>query len=152
MARLSLFQHLRIDGGRRLALEVDGYRCFEDYTPGTEEEDNALLWYIDVDAEGPALPTHPDEAVRSWFLDHSAFIQDQLERLADRLTLGFDTDALGWPAIQTSPLPGKETGQLLIRVSCMRRVEAREMNRYLRDLATTLDHQLRTLNPLVPAQ
>jgi hypothetical protein len=82
LASLTFYHQVRADGGVRTGIETDGAEILHSFTPGGEEDDPALLWYVDVECEGANLP-RDGLAARDWFLIHSDFFVAEFARIAD---------------------------------------------------------------------
>jgi len=132
MPDLTFYHQKRVDGGLRTGIDLDGDTICEDFEPGEAERDPALRWYVDLRCSGEGLPAEADSA-RDWLLEHEAMIQDGFRRYADQLAAGADPDdyPLQWSGFQPLP-PGV---QMSIACAVIRRVDARELNRLLLDIA-----------------
>ena len=61
MSNIVLFRQARVNGGVHMGLEVDG-AGWDYYDSGSDDHDPALLWYVDLRAEGQNLPDSPEGA------------------------------------------------------------------------------------------
>jgi hypothetical protein len=132
MSELIFYRQKRVDGGVRTGIDLDGVSICEDFEAGEAERDPALRWYVDLRCSGDGLPSDAD-AAREWLLVHEAMIRDGFSRYADQLAAGSDPDdyPLQWSGFQ--PVP--PSVQMSIACSAIRRVDARELNRVLLDIA-----------------
>jgi hypothetical protein len=140
MPTITFFRQARRDGGIRTGIDIDNQTvlsCFE----GAEEDDPALVWFVDVRCSGQRLPRDVEEA-RRWLERHEAQIAGVLEALAKRLPEGLDPSE--WPLKLTKRL----TGQVSVTVACsaVRRVEARKLDQILRDIAKHWSDRLKSLD------
>ncbi len=129
MRTVTLYRQARVDGGVRTGAEVDGRTVFMHFVPGDDDEDSALLWFIDVQISADNVPSRL-ELLQQWLVQHDGPVRAVLQEMADDLSLGIDTD--GWPFSRS-----KQFGALLVKVSCsaVRRLESREIALHLRDIA-----------------
>ncbi len=139
-----LFYHQqRVDHGLRTGLEIDAQTVMEDFIPGDQDEDPALLWYFDVRGRGADLPSDA-EAVRDWLLERESDFGAVLRSASEQLRAGVDHD--GWPFRISFPdvLPGLE---LIVTGSAIRRIDAVAMSRLLAGAADRWSALLHSLNP-----
>jgi hypothetical protein len=143
-AKLTYYRQMRVDGGIRTGIEIDGDTVasrFEE-TEGTII-DPALLWYVDVRCEGVAIPRDPSDAWR-WLLDNASNFKQALRDAASDLVAGVDTGA--WPAlIPIKKLPAKVRG--VIAFSSMKRISGHDLSHVLNSIATGWEHSIRELAP-----
>jgi hypothetical protein len=132
MSELTFYRQKRVDGGIRTGIDLDGASICEDFEPGEAERDPALRWYVDLRCSGDGLPGDADSA-REWLLEHDAMIREGFSRYAEELAAGSDQDdyPLQWSGFQA--LPPKV--RMSIACSAIRRVDARELNHVLLDIA-----------------
>jgi hypothetical protein len=131
MATMTFYHQERADGGRRTGLDVDGEAVLHSFAPGNDEEsDPTLLWYVDVRISDAAPPTSHEEAA-AWLARHADEIQAALSAAAGELGCGIDVDLLPW---QFEYRAASEP--ILVSVSAMRRLAAREVGAKLQALAT----------------
>src|SRR5260221_6984988 len=71
----------RVDGGIRYAIALDYQPVLHRFSPGPDEEDPVLVWYIDVRCRGRNLPSQTEE-VRQWFITNAGPIKKELLELA----------------------------------------------------------------------
>ena len=143
MATLAFFRQERVDGGVRTGIDVDGQTVLQDYQPGSDEHDPALLWYVDLRCEGDSLPATAQEA-RPWLIDHAPAITQALRELAEELTAGIDHEL--WP--YERKVPGVQEGvHTRIVICAVRRLAATELANPLRDIAKNWNIFLDRLDP-----
>ncbi len=103
MSSIVFFRQARMDGGIRTGIDVDG-AGWEYYEGGSEEYDPALIWYVDLRAQGDHLPGSLEDA-RQWLLDQESLVNATYQQLVERLEVGMDPDV--WPLkvenVQTFP-------------------------------------------------
>jgi len=144
MTTLALYRQARVDGGLRTGIEVDGLAVWEQFEPGSEEVDPALLWYIDCVCEGDDLPTEADE-VRQWFLAQGPALQGYLTTAAQELIVGSDPEVHPYGKVFAGP----ETGlQARISVSAVRRIVGRGIAARLVEFRDAWEATIRNLVPL----
>ena len=128
MDKLNFYHQKRSDGGLRSGVDFNDERVLENFQPGTEPEDSALLWFIDVRCSAENLPSEP-ESIRRWFLDRSDVIQSALNQLAGELPAGMDS---GWPIHRG--IPTEDGVKMTVFCSAVRRLTGREISQVLSDL------------------
>jgi hypothetical protein len=131
-----------MDGGYRTGIELDRVTLFERFEEGEFERDPALRWYIDLRCQGSSLPDDP-EAARQWLLDQSPVICEGFRRYADQLAVGVDPDdyPLLWDDFRGVPVGVRMT----IASSAIRKVDARELDANLRDVASHWTERIESL-------
>lgn len=146
MKSLTFYHQKRKDGGVRTGVELDGERILEQFKPGRGAPDSALEWFVDVRCRGQRFPGEPD-AVRRWLLDQSGEIEAHLERMANDLRAGMDTD---WPL--TSELADTSNG-VAIKIVCstVRRLTGRDIGQVLLELKRSWRRLVASLQAL-PAE
>jgi hypothetical protein len=132
MHELTFYRQKRVDGGIRTGIDLDGVTVLEDFESGEAERDPALRWYVDLRCEGDALPGEADSA-REWLVGQEDLIREGFRAYAAQLAAGADPDdyPLQWSEFQHLP-PGVK---MSIACSAIRRVDARELNHVLEDIA-----------------
>lgn len=132
MAELTFYRQKRFDGGVRTGIDLDGAAIFEDFEPGAADRDPSLRWYVDLRCAGDGLPDDAESA-REWLLDQEQTIRAGFRSFAAQLAAGADLDdyPLQWSGF--SPLPPDV--HMSIACSAIRRVDARELNQVLLDVA-----------------
>jgi hypothetical protein len=131
MPKIAFYRQKRADGGLHTGLMHDLDVVLERFDESEEPSDPALVWFVDVRAEGAKLPRE-GEQIRRWFLDQSAVVQQGLRALADELQAGMAVDT--WPL--TRKLAGAPRGvRLQVVCSIARRLDALDVSRLLRDVA-----------------
>jgi hypothetical protein len=143
MATIWYYKNGRFDGGIRTGLDINDDRVFQRFVPGSEPEDPALEWFVDIKCEGPTLPTDPDIA-RDWFLAHVPLFQQRLEEVADRLDVGIDE--LSLPFVKSWP-DADQGVAVQVRCSAIRRLSGLEIAHRLRTVASELEADVRSLPP-----
>jgi len=144
MSRLTFYRHARFDGGVRTGIEIGDVSALESYEPETADFDPALLWFVDVTCEGEGLPDQP-EAARQWFLDNAGSFSEFLTAAAGHWERGFDVELRPFRReVDTGP----GGSRVVILVSAVRRIQAREVARQLQELARNWRLLLETLTPL----
>ncbi|MGH7140594.1 MAG: hypothetical protein ACREHD_33090 [Pirellulales bacterium] len=141
MAKLAFYQQARVDGGMRSGVDRDDTPLLHEFHEGSGEQDPALLWYVDVEFEGDALPNDA-EAARRWLVRRAASVAAALGQLADDLALGVD--------IASRPLKRSIEGlpqDVLGTISCsaVRRMDCRQIAERLRNLAAQWRQIIRRL-------
>jgi hypothetical protein len=148
MQTISFYRQQRQDEAIRTGLAADGATLLQHFDEGAAESDPALLWYVDVRAEGRGLP-RDGEAVRVWFQEHADVIRQALRNLANELRAGIDVDA--WPL--QAPVAGAPRGvKLEIVCSAVRRLQALQIADRLLDIAEHWDEYLSLLDPYEPVR
>jgi len=130
MSNIVFFRQARMDGGIRTGIDVDG-TGWEYYEGGSDEHDPALVWYLDLRAQGDDLPDNLDDA-RQWLLDQESLVTATYRKLAERLEVGMDPDV--WP-LTVENVQTTSRVSLAAVCSCMRRVSARQMSRTVQEIA-----------------
>jgi hypothetical protein len=147
MDRISFFRQERFDGGVRAGVGVNDVTVLNSFEPGKSDTDPSLLWYVDVQFEGKALPIEADSA-RSWLLANSSLVKQGLEQCAEHIEVGLDADD-SWPFTQRIKSPRGSQGKVI--VSGVRRLAEGELSQKLIETAEGFDETLRNLRPLVTA-
>src|SRR4051812_22412222 len=147
MPELTFYRQKRVDGGVRTGIDLDGVNVCEEFEEGHEERDPALRWYVDLRCSGEGLPSDADSA-REWLLEHEKLIRDGFSRYANQLAAGADPDdyPLQWSDFQPPP----QGVQMSIACSAIRRVDAREVNQVVRDIAEHWSERIERLCATVP--
>jgi hypothetical protein len=140
---LSFYKHVRIDGGVRTGIDIDGVSAFHLFRSAVpyDDEDPVLDWYVSIDCSGDELPAEPEPA-REWFLRNAPAIRHALREVAEELRAGIDKRSN--PVVRAMPgvAPGVETS---VRCWALRRVRGEEIADCLRQLADDWDETVRTL-------
>jgi hypothetical protein len=147
MATLTFYRQARADGGLRTGIEIDGETLLEDYLPGGQEHDPALLWYVDLRCEGDSLPTEP-EAVREWFLENARLIQSGFATCAEELKVGVDSFDQDFRPYERRIGQTPDGTVLRVCVSAVRRMDARKIAVELRRIGAEWDRSLHALPSL----
>src|SRR5262249_30623439 len=131
MTHLTFYRQKRCDGGIHTGLSLNRETVLGHFEDGPDFSDPVLLWFVDVRVEGRRLP-HEAEAIRQWFLDHSAAIQQGLREVAEEVRAGFEPDV--WP--MQRPLPRPPRGVRWNLVCCaLRRFDALDISKLVLDEA-----------------
>jgi hypothetical protein len=128
MDKLNFYHQMRGDGGLRSGIDFNDLRVLESYEPGTQPQNSALLWFIDVRCSAEHLPSEP-ELIRHWFLDRSEIIRMALRKLAEEISIGIDS---GWPLKRD--IAAKDGVLMAVYCSAIRRLTGREMTEALSSL------------------
>ena len=148
MSSVTLFKNVRIDGGIRTGIEVDGELLLHDFEKGADADDPALEWFVDIAFDGPGVPTlATPEMARNWIADKSPIIAQALRNLAEKLSVGVDRSIV--PFSTETPIPA-ENMVLAIRGSAMQKVRDVEIADKLLSFADGLQSEIRRLNIEVP--
>ena len=134
MGKLAFYRQARIDGGMRTGVDWDDTPLLHEFAPGSDDNDPALVWYVDVEFEGDACYAVPSgaEVVRRWLLRRGAAVATSLRTVADELALGIDVAT--WPMKRSlGDLP--RGVHATVSCSAMRRIDCREIGQRLRELA-----------------
>lgn len=130
MATIVFIKQVCEDGGIHTGIEVNGLTCFDRLEIEGEEYDPVLTWFVEVYAEGDALPSDAQGALR-WFQDQAPLIKEGLGQLADRLQVGLDhnTYPLHWS------IPNAPAGiRLKVLCDAVRRRVGLDMARLVTDV------------------
>jgi hypothetical protein len=130
MSTIVFFRQARIDGGIRTGIDANG-AGLEYYDGGSDDHDPALIWYVDLRAQGDDLPDSPEEA-RQWLLDNASLVTATYRLLTERLEVGMDPDV--WP-LQAENAQAPAGVSLVAVCSCMQRVSARQMSKTVLEIA-----------------
>ena len=145
MAEFRFYRQQRQDGGIRTGIDLNDELCWHLFEPGTEPEDPALRWYVDLRGEGAAVPDDPEE-LREWLIQNADEIRSGFEKLADRLSAGLDSEA--WPLrweLQTA----SNDVSLEIVLSAARRLDALQIAETLREIGYAWTRLVQTLQPMI---
>jgi hypothetical protein len=145
MTRIVFYRHERADGGLRTGVEVDGNSVFESFREGVAEHDPALIWYIDIEFEGSALPDSGD-TVRQWLLDNSAQIRRTVDTLSHEIAAGFDPELRPFRRTIQNWCNGVS---FTATASAIDRAAARGTSQKLAEIAENWEATLTALEPLV---
>jgi hypothetical protein len=131
MGKIVFYRQARADGGMHTGVSVNEVTIVDSLEGSGPLRDPVLLWYVDVRAEGPALPENP-YAVRDWLVNNGPAIAKGLEREAERAAAGIDVDS--WPASAAVEGFLRDT-RVRIVYSAGRRARALEIASVLKDIA-----------------
>jgi len=129
MSTIVFFRQARVDCGIHTGIDVNG-TGWEYYEPGSDERDPALVWYVDLRAQGVDLPDSPEDA-RQWLLENEPLVIATYRQLAERLEVGIDPDM--WPLqVENAQTPA---GVSITAVCyCMSRISARQMRQTVQEI------------------
>ena len=128
MADVTFYHQVRVDGGRRSGISVDGLSILHGFIPGDEEYDPALEWYVDVTLVTARPPSEANAL--AWLIAHAVEFRQVLKEDADLLSTGIDANSM--PA--EFARPGAE-GPIRVTVSAMRRLIGRQIGEKLQHFA-----------------
>jgi hypothetical protein len=145
MKTINFYSQMRVDGGKRTGVEIDGETVLERFEGGEKREDSALLWFVDVRCSGANLPNSA-EAAREWLLEKASIIQAGLREVANELRAGID-----FSAPISRPIRSVEKG-ITVEVSCsaIRRLQARDIALALHEISSHWTEFLKNLEVLEP--
>ena len=139
MSKLTFYQQVRVDGGRRIGVDSDAEELLQCFQDGTSDTNPTLLWFVDIRCEGDRLPGD-GEGARAWFANNRDYFAAGLRNVArEELCVGFDTEC--YPAQCRLPL-GPDNTTVEIVVSAMRRIDGRSMGQRLVEFADEWDSLL----------
>jgi hypothetical protein len=146
MASVTFFRQQRVDGGIRTGIDFEGITLLESFTPGGDEDDPVLLWYVDVQLEG-VIPVRSPEHLRRWLSELTGTLQPFLDRVADEMDAGADGE---WPVRRSFDL---NAGDLRLTVSAtgVRRLAARQLGERVREIGQRWREFVEALHPLSSA-
>jgi hypothetical protein len=145
MPNLTFYHQVRVDGGERTGIELDGNTLLHHFQQGDEEHDPALLWFLDLRCDGGSLPNEP-ESVREWFLKNETFFAGRLREIAEvDLRAGFDAEVMPFE----KEVAGAPNGaRVVVALAAAGRRVGRQIARDLRDVAGNWAMLLSRLAPL----
>jgi hypothetical protein len=145
MKTINFYRQVRVDGGKRTGVEIDGETALERFERGNEGEDAALLWFVDVRCSGRNLPNAAEPA-REWLLKMAPAIQNGLREVANELRAGID-----FTAPVSREIPNIEQG-LTVQIFCsaIRRLHALDIARSLDEISSHWQEFLNQLDVLEP--
>jgi hypothetical protein len=149
MHTITFFRQARADGGIRMGIDINGALGWHHFQPGDEEYDPALVWYVDVECQGPNrdLPEGREKA-KQWLLDRAPIIKAGLCALADKLRLGFDAEE---PDYEQDIVGAPPRVTMMVICSAVRRIDARRIAKILKQIATDWEDLLGQLAPAQPS-
>jgi hypothetical protein len=131
MHTIVLYRQARVDGGVRTGISVNDETVLHEFKPGKNDDNPALLWFVDVRFRGKGLPTSPDE-VREFLIEAATHVKEALLAAADDLGVGLDSDVL--PYVRETELERGIT--LKIVCSANRRTSGLQMAKHVRQIAS----------------
>jgi hypothetical protein len=145
MKTINFYRQVRVDGGKRTGVEIDGETVLERFERGNKAEDSALLWFVDIRCSGSSLPAEA-EAARAWLLKMAPIIQNGVRAVAVELRAGIDFSA---PISRKIPNVGKG---ITVEICCsaIRRLQALDMAKALDEISAHWKAFLQKLEVLEP--
>lgn len=146
MSTLTVFRQERIDGGIRTGIDYEGMTILETFISGNEDNDPALLWYVDVKFAGDHIPVGSPELIRNWLIQIGNHVQLGLDSVAAELTAGID----GLIPISRKleiPIAGLT---VTVAATGIRRLSARAIGEKIREFAEQWREVLTSVQPLAP--
>ena len=137
MQTITFFRQVRKDGGIRTGVDLGQDTVLSRFDAGAAERDPALVWYVDVRAEGASLPA-TIEGARQWIVGHESTIRDKLLSMAEVYPAGVDSSEGPMASETTSTGRGRQKVKLTVYTAVNRREEATRMPTILRDIAAHL--------------
>lgn len=145
MKTINFYRQMRVDGGKRTGVEIDGETVLERFESGNKAENSALLWFVDIRCSGSNLPDEA-EAAREWLLEKGSNIQAGVRGVANNLRAGIDFSA---PVSREISNVGRGI-TVQIFCSAIRRLEALDMAKALDDVSSHWKEFLKKLEVLEP--
>ena len=145
MKTINFYRQVRVDGGKRTGVEIDGETVLERFERGNKTEDSALLWFVDIRCSGGNLPNEA-EAAREWLLEKASIIQAGVREVANELRAGIDFSA---PISRKIPNVGKG---ITVEICCsaIRRLQALDIAAALDEISSHWKEFLKKLEVLEP--
>jgi len=149
MSKVVFYRQLRMDGGYRTGLEVDGETVYGLFEEGQTDDDPRLRWFVDLRCVGSKLPKSPRSA-RAWLLKNSPMIVDGFARCSQEVRAGIDPDlyAISWTDFKDVP----EDVQMTIVFTAARRADAIGMAEVLAYIGSNWERLVRRLKPVRSAR
>ncbi|MCL2639320.1 MAG: hypothetical protein FWD53_00595 [Phycisphaerales bacterium] len=142
MTKITYYEQVRVDGGKRIGIEVNEEPLLGEFHLSKKEPNAALLWYVDIDCKGTRLPEDAEEA-RQWLLDHESAITGVIRKLAKETAVGTDPDV--WSAKETLRGQGYTT---TVRCSALRRIQSRQFRKILGEISDNWQERVANLPQL----
>jgi len=60
VSSVKFFRQKRFDGGIRMGVSVGQDLVLHHFVPGSDEDDPALEWYVDVELKAAGIPSEPE--------------------------------------------------------------------------------------------
>ena len=145
MPKIVFYRQLRMDGGVRTGLEVDGETAYGLFEEGQTDDNPRLRWVVDLRCVGPRLPTSARGA-RNWLLKNTSVIADGFKRCSQDLRAGIDPDVnvVRWKDFEAVP----ESVQMEIVFTAARREDAIGMADVLARIGSNWERLVRMLAPV----
>ena len=145
MTTINFYRQMRVDGGKRTGIEIDGEAVLERFERGNETEDSALLWFVDIRCSGGNLPNEAEPA-RKWLLEKAPAIQAEVRKVAGELRVGIDFSA---PYSKKIPIAAEG---ITVQISCsaIRRLEGLHIAPVLEEISSRWNEFLNRLEELEP--
>ena len=144
---LTFFRQKRLDEGERIGVLIHGNYAVEHFKPGPEEEyDPSLIWSVDLECEGPNLPTRTEDAL-AWLSSHAIQIQTGLKLYSQQLAAGLDST--GFSPTKWREFPNPPLGvEMSISCEAMRRVDGQILGQVLKETSMQFVEYLQKLSSL----
>jgi hypothetical protein len=141
MHEIIFYQHHRVDGGTRTAVDIDDATTVEHFVAGKRYSDPVILWSWQLRCAGARLPTDPEKVVQ-WLREQGPLVGAELTRLADKVLTAVKHEE--WPLLWDVAHPPRGVRMQLychaIRPMTLRRLAAK-----LRDVRDRWDDILSLL-------
>jgi len=144
MPKLIFYRQMRMDGGVRTGVDVDGETVYGIFEEGESDDNPRLRWFVDLRCNGAKLP-RTGRGARKWLLEHGPGITAGISRCALDVRAGIDPDvfSFSWDDFEDLP-PGVEAKLV---VSAARRADAIAVPEILREIGNDWDRIVRSMKP-----
>lgn len=149
MSKVVFYRQLRMDGGYRTGLEVDGETVYGLFEEGQTDDNPRLRWFVDLRCEGPKLPKSAPRA-RAWLLKNSPTIIDGFARCSQEVRAGIDPDPYTIPWADFKDVP--KDVKMSIVLTAARRADAIGMAEVLAYIGSNWERLVRMLKPVRSAR
>ena len=148
MTQVTFFFQKRKDQAVRTGVEVNDELVLGRFTPGNEENDSALVWYIDVRCVTMDVIPADASSARAFLVGISEPVKAAFSSFAEELNVGLDAD--NWPVRRPiRKLPDGIKAEVVC--SAMKRVTDGELSEALREMAKQWVENLNELPEIAPA-
>ena len=130
MTEMTFYHNVRLDGGVRTGVTVEGFRGLEVFHPGPGEPDPRLAWSVTVTVPSDRGVATQDDAAE-WLASEWPMLQVALSQAAAEIPTGTDFGWKPWLSHQKALGRGAEVSLTAMRVS-----DHRDLGRNLNTLAT----------------
>ncbi len=144
MNTITFYRQARVDGGMRTGVSVDDETVLHEFKRGKNDDNPALLWFVDVRFRGKGLPADPDD-VREFLTAAAAKVKEALVAAADELSVGLDADVL--PYVREHEVQRGVT--LKVVCSANRRTTGLQIAKQIRQIASRWAELVQDLKPSV---